>query len=286
MKIPNLPVEIIRYYAEPPPQRKLMLTCNVTNSASFDICILDAWVRVEALNGLLLTEGRIFQAMHNRVDPAIIPAGKQGLGAFHIELPTQVIYYIEQRRAGGDVQFKLSSRVFVSEVVATNDPATLKPPYETQFGNTGSGYLDYLIPQSEWIKLLKGLAWSELEILELPMGRLRTVPPLARALERFTDAQQNYRNGDWEETMLNCRKAFEAIVQDATGEHNMSKAHQVYVSLLGEGEKTERFDKLAKQLGDFLQLGRHENPIHLSIKRADAELSLILTGALLTYLSQ
>lgn len=286
MKIPGLPVEIIRHYAEPPPQRKLVLTCNVTNSASFDICILDTWIRVEALNGLLLTEGKIFQAMHNRVDPAIIPAGKQGLGAFHIELPTQVIHHIEQRRAGGDVQFKLSSRVIVSEVAASNDLATLKPPYETQFGNTGSVYLDYLIPQSEWVKLLKGLAWSELEILELPTGKLRTVPQLARALERFTDAQQNYRNGDWEETMLNCRKAFEAIVQDVTGEFNMSKAHQVYVSLLGEGEKTERFDKLAKHLGDFLHLGRHENPIHISIKRADAELSLILTGALLTYLSQ
>lgn len=272
--------------AEPPPQRKLVLTCRLTNSASFDICIVDSWIRVEALDSLLLAEGRNFLVMYNRVDPAIIPTGKQGLGAFHIELPAQVIHHIEQRRAGGDVKLRLSSRVIVSQVSGQGDAAILKPPYETQFGDASLGYLDYLIPQSEWIKLLKRLGWSELEILELPIGRLRTTAPLARALERFNDAQQNYRNGDWEATMLNCRKAFEAIVQDATGELNMGKAHQAYISLLGEGEKTERFDKLAKYLGEFLHLGRHENPIHVSIKRADAELSLILTGALLTYLSQ
>jgi len=286
MKVPNLPVAIIEHHAEPPPKRKLKLTCRVTNPASFDICIVDAWIRAEASNGLLLAEGRIFQSMHNRVDPAIIPAGKHGLGAFHIELMAQVIHHIEQRRAGGDVKLVLSSRVLVSEVSASSDAVILKPPYETQFGDGGSGHLDYLIPQSEWLKLLKSLAWSELEILELPTGRLRAVRPLARALERFEDAQQNYRNGDWEETMLNCRKAFEAIIQDVTGELDMSKARQVFVSLLGEGEKTERFDKLAKHLGDFLHLGRHENLPHISIKRADAELALLLTGALLTYLSQ
>ena len=284
MKVSDLPVTVTSHYAEPTPKRKLKLECRVSNPASFDICILDAWLRAEALNGLLLAEGRLFQSMYNRVDPAIIPAGKYGLGAFHIDLEPQVIHHIEQRRAGGDVKLVLYSRVLVSEVCVSNGIGTLKPPYETRFGDGNMGYFEYLIPQSEWLKLLKSLAWSELEILELPKSRLRAIQPLARALERFEDAEQNYRNGDWEETMMNCRKAFEAIVQDAIGDLNMSKAHQVFVSLLGEGEKTDRLDKLAKSLGDFLHLGRHENLPRISIKRADAELALLLTGALLTYL--
>lgn len=286
MKMPDLPITVIEYHAEPPPKRKLELTCNVTNPAAFDICILDAWVRVEALDGLILAEGRLFQSMHNRVDPAIITSGKQGLGAFHIDLPTMVIHHIEQLRAGGDVKLRFSSRVLVCEVLTLNAVTILKPPYETQFGDKGLGYFEYLLPQSEWLKLLKSLSWSELEILELPSSRLRVIPSLGRALKRFEDAQQNYRNGDWEETMMNCRKAFEAIIQDVSGELDMSKAHQVFVSIIGPGEKADRFDKLAKSLGDFLHLGRHETHPHISIRRADAEIALLLTGSLLAYLGQ
>lgn len=284
IQVPNLPVIIQRIYAEPPPRRKLKLECSVTNPAPFDICILDAWVRLEALNGLLVAEGKIFQSMHARVDPATIPAGKYGLGAFHVELPAPVIHHIEQRRGGGDVKLVFSSRVLASEIYASNDIAMLKPPRETQFTDGGSGFLEYTIPQSEWVKLLKGLGWSELEILEIPSNRLRVVPHLAKALERLEDAQQNYRNGDWEETLMNCRKAFEAIVQDFSGEPDMGKAREAFASILGEGEKAERFDKLAKSLGDFLHLGRHETGV--SIKRSDSEFALLLTGALLTYLGQ
>ena len=286
MRVSSLPISIVDLYAERPPRRKLELTCRVTNPASFEICILDAWIKVEALDGLKLAEGKLFQSMHKRAGPAIIPPRENGLGAFHIDLPAQVLQHIEERRAGGDVKLLLSSRVLISEVLVVNDSKTLGAPFETEFGNAGSGRFEYLIPQSEWIKVLKRLAWSELEILELPSSRLRSVPPLARALGRFEDAQECYRRGDWEESMLNCRKAFEAIVQDASGESDMRKAHQVFVSIIGEGDKAEHFNNLAKSLGEFLHLGRHENLPYISIKRADSELALLLTAALLTYLGQ
>lgn len=286
MKIPSLLINVQGLYADQPPRRQLVLTCEITNSAPFDICILDAWVKVEALNGLKLTEGKLFQSMHNRVDPAIIPQREAGLGSFHIDLPPQVLQRIEEQRAGGDVKLFISSKVLVSEVFPVNNIKALGVPFETEFKNAGSGRFEYVIPQSEWIKLLKNLAWSELEVLELPTSGLRSVPHLFRALERFKDAQECYRRGGWEESMLNCRKAFEAIVQDATGENDMGKTHQVFMSIIGEDEKAKRFDRLAKSLGEFLHLGRHENLPHISIKRADSELALLLTGALLTYLGQ
>lgn len=285
MSIPHLPIAVFEHFTERPPKRKLKLGCHVTNPASFNICILDSWIRVEAFN-VVLAEGRIFQHLHTKVNPAIIQPGKEGLGYLHIELPAQVLQSLEGKRAGGDVTLAFYSQVLVSEVSPAEHAAALKPPYETQFdgkGGTG-GRVEYHIPQSEWLKILKGLGWSELEILEIPSTQLRSSPLLARALERFEDAQQNYRNGDWEETMMNCRKSFEAIVRDGSGELDMSKIHKVFVSILGEGEKTDRFDKLAQALGGFLHLGRHENPIHNSIKRVDAELALLLTGAMLRYL--
>jgi len=182
MKIPNLLINVQELYADQPPRRQLVLTCNITNSASYDICILDAWVKVEALNSLKLTEGKLFQSMHNSVDPAIIPQRKDGIGSgsFHIDLPPQVLQRIEEQRAGGDVKLFISSRVLVSEVFPVNNVKVLGVPFETEFENAGSGRFEHVIPQSEWIKLLKNLAWSELEVLELPTSGLRQARGLGR----------------------------------------------------------------------------------------------------------
>ncbi len=286
IKIPALPITVVNLYAHQPPRRLLEIYCNISNPTSFDICILDAWVNIASLGGLKIAEGKIFQTMHNRVDPAIIPAGKTGQGAFNIALPADVIKYIEERRAGGDVKLWVSSRVLVSRVITVNDVKTLEVPFETQFINGGSGRFEHVIPQSEWIKILKNLLWSELEVLEIPLSRIRSIPLLARAVSRFEDAQECHRRGDWEESMLNCRKAFEAIVQDATEQSNMKKANQALILIMGEGAKADRLNELAKSLGNFLHLARHENLPDITIKRADSELALLLTGAMLSYLGQ
>jgi len=266
--------------------RKLELECQIANPTQCDICILDAWVEVETLNGLKLAEGKLFKAMYNKVDPAIIPLGEKGLGSFNIQLPAQALHDIEERRVDGDVKLIFSSRVLVAKVNKVNDIKILEIPFEMFFGNSGNGRFEYLIPQSEWIKLLKNLHWSELELLELPASRLRIIPVLARSFSRFEDAQNCFRQLDWEETMLNCRKAFEAIVQDVSGVSDMRKSREVIISLVGEGDKAKRINELAKSLSNFLHLGRHENPPNISIKRSDAELALHLTGALLSYLGQ
>lgn len=286
MKVPRLHISIVELRAERPPKRQLEISCNITNPASFDICIVDSWVKVEALNGLKLAEGRLFHSVHNRVDPAIIAARSDGLGAFIIELPAVILHHIEERRAGDDIKLVFSSRVLVSEIHTVTGVKVLGVPFETSFGNRHGDNFEYLVPQSEWIKALKGLGWSELEILELPASRLRCSPNTARALGRFQDAQECYRHGDWEETMLNCRKSFEAIVQDTTGSGEMRKAHQALESIVGEGKKADRLNEMIKALGGFLHLGRHEQLPSTPIKRTDAQLALHLTGGILTYLGQ
>uniref|UniRef100_A0A832M3E1 Uncharacterized protein n=1 Tax=Oscillatoriales cyanobacterium SpSt-402 TaxID=2282168 RepID=A0A832M3E1_9CYAN len=286
MKTLTLPIKVFDFYAEPPPRRQLKIACEITNTASFDICILDAWIIVETLNGLKLAEGKIFQTMHNRVDPAIIPSGKSGLGAIHIDLPVQVLQHIEERRAGGDIKLLLSSRVLVSEVLAVDAVKTLGIPFETGFGSASSDRFEYLIPQSEWIKVLKRLAWSELELLELPVAKIKGTPALTRAVQRFEDAQDCYRRGDWAETMMNCRKAFEATIKDTTGENDLKEASKALEFLIGEARKAEPLNEVVKNLGDFLHLARHEQFPPIPIKPEDARLALHLTGALLAYLGR
>jgi hypothetical protein len=284
MAFSSLPVDIIEVRAEGLPRRQLVFSCHVSNPGELDICILDAWVTVQGVQGLKIAEGRLFHAMHDRVHPAVIKAGDKGLGALVIDLPPIVLRSVEARRAGGDVELLFSSRVLVSNVSMVNEIRTLGTPFETTFAHEHIHYVRYLIPQSEWIKLLKGLSWSELEILELPGSTLRTDPILARALKRFEDAQEGYRRGAWEETLMNCRKFFEAMVQDATGSTDMKKTPQALKVMLGEGEKADRLNNAIREFNQFLHLGRHEQPSHITITRTDAQLALHVTGAFLAYL--
>jgi len=284
MKIPRLPVNINEIRAEGPPKRQLEITCHITNSASFDICILDSWIRIKTSNGINLDEGRLFLCMHNKVDPAIIAPNKEGYGAFYISLSTKVLQDIEEKRAGNDIILNFSSRVLVSEVFKLNGKNILGVPYETDFVDRFNNAFSYLIPESEWIKLLKNLKWSDLEILEFPSAKLRSIPNITRALKRFDNAQLCYWRGDWEETMLNCRKVFEAIVQDITGDKNMKKSQQVIESMVADGEKADCLNNLIIELTKFLHLGRHEQLPSVQIRRADAQLALHMTGSLLSYL--
>jgi len=284
IKIKDLPVHITDIYAEGPPKRQLEISCNIKNPNNFDICILDSWTKISANNGLKLSEGKLFCCMYKRIEPAIIPANDQGIGAFVLQLSTAALKNIEERRAGRDVEISLSSRVLVSEVQIINGNKVLGVPYETAFGNHES--FKYTIPQSEWIKMLRNLEWNELELLELPINKIRAIPSMARAFDRFGDAQLCYRREDWPGTMLNCRKIFEAIVQDETGSEGMGKASQAIKSIMGEGKKADCLDKVIKELGTFLHLGRHEQLSSVSIGWADAQLSLHMAGALLAYLGE
>ena len=113
------------------------------------------------MNGIVLVDGKIFQTMNNRADLAIIPPGKEGMGTFHIDLSPDAMYRIEQGRGGADLRLTFASRVLVSEVHLESNISTLKPPYETDFEIKGTARFEYLIPQSEWIKILRSLAWGQ-----------------------------------------------------------------------------------------------------------------------------
>ncbi len=284
--IPALPVDIIQTRIKGPPQRGLELICRVKNPTSSDLAILVAWITVETLNGLSLGEGWLFHSMHNRVDPAIIRAGDRADGAILIGLPATVLHQIEDRRQGNDIELRISSRVTASIVEQVNDRRILGLPFETSFGQPTNGYLEYRIPQSDWVQNLKTLGWSELEILELPSARLRADPRLGRALGRLEDALECHRRGEWEEAMANCRKAFEAVMLDVSGKDDMRQASEETLrALVGDTPKVVRLNKVISELSKYLHLARHEASEPILVTRADAQLSIHLTAALLDYLA-
>lgn len=267
-----------------PPNRRVELRCEIRNQTHIDICILNAWMRVELLNDVNLAEGSLFYSMHNLVDPATIPAGQQGLGAIVIPLSDNILAHIEKIRTGGDVTFRIYSKLLVSSISKKENMSLLGVPYEAQFENKGSVSVDYTIPQSEWIKILRALGWSELQAFEIPSAKLKAIPGLQRSLDRFNDAQECHRRGDWDESMVNCRKAFEAMIKDATREEDLTKAAQAFAGIIGNEQKADKFNKMVIALGNFLHLARHEQLAPVQMRQTDSLLALHLTGAMLSYL--
>ncbi len=267
------------------PNCQLKLECYVGNPEKFDIYIHDAWVEVSCA-GMNITSGRIFDTYNNAIDPAIISAGGKGLCAFHISLSSSILQKIEEKRSGGDILLSFNSRVLASKVIQLNDEKILAVPFETAFGMHNTGTFGHHIPQSEWVKLLRASGWSEIELIEIPFSKIKNMPQLARASARFKDAEECFRRGDWEGTMMNCRKIFESIVQDTIKENDLSKSSEAYEAIINNEKKSKSFNEIVKSLSSYLHLGRHENMPSIQIRRIDAELALRLSGALLTYLAQ
>lgn len=180
---------------------------------------------------------------------------------------------IENRRNGGDLQLHIDSRVLFASAV--EGPAGLKavltPPIEGRFSSGPLGdRIEYRIPQSEWVTLLRQLEWADIELVELPLELLRSDPRLARARERLRDAQTALGRGDWESVLQSYRKAWEAAAMAVTGEIDHQSALPRLKERFGDGLKAERLNAIAIELGRFLHLGRHEQAEGVTFDRANA----------------
>jgi hypothetical protein len=285
MAVTPLRLKIVEVRAERPPRRQLEMRCHVENRGASAICILDAWLKISVFQDLHIAEGRLFYPEDNRVAPASIQAKATGQGIIVIELPPPVPQRIERRRAGpNDLLLGMRSRVRVSEVSAETTGHLLQVPFETCFTDGQGDYFEHRIPHSVWVRLLRDLEWSELELVEIPTMKLRTHPDMARALEFFAVAQECYRSGLWPDCVVNCRKVIEAMVKEVTGKDNMKEALKAIEALIGEGPKAVQLNDLLRSFNGFLHLARHPQLPPVEIQPNDATLVLHVTGAILSYL--
>lgn len=281
MDYPRISTTITQCQASGLPLRRLELRCKIFNKSKFSVCVLDAWISITTKSGLTIAEGKIFTMYHALANLAAIEPGQFGTGVITIQLPASVLRCIEEQRSGSDLDIFIDSRVLVCEVRQINQEVTIGQPRETRLGEER---LEYHIAQSEWIKHLKMLAWSEIELIEMPARNLQTRSNIMRALDRFNVASDCYRRGMWDETLLNCRKSFEALIKDTAGSDDMTHGLEAINSLVPDGQKAEKINDIIKSLAGYLHLGRHEKFPDLKITRYDALLVLHLTGALLAYL--
>ena len=279
-KIVPISLAISRIQPHGLPNRRLEVLCNVSHSGSLPLCLLDAWLQVVTGKGVPVAEGRLFYPLHSLIDAALWDPNQRYQGHLVIPLNSETLARIEEERAGTDLTFRIESRVRLCAVVQQGTEQLLGVPYETRFADG-----QYTIPQSDWIKILRGLNWSELDLLEIPSAAISASPNLARAYKRLEDGQNFYRRGDWEEAMSNCRKAFEALIKDTAGKDDLSQGLDAFTRLINQKDKAEQINALVKTFTQFLHLARHEQHPAVPITRGDAQLAIQVTASTLGYIA-
>ncbi len=263
------------------PNRQLQLGLRFRNPLEIAITILDAWFSVSSIGGMEIAQGRLLRTHGSQVD-----SREESYAELVVPIYPSTLQHIETRRAGGDVDLRISSQVLICQIQENNGALIMSDPSQTYFDQRSRGHFEYKIPQSDWIKLLASMQWSELELIEMPSRNMRALPIPARAIKRFEEAQHHYRQGHWSETMASCRIAFEALVKEVTGKDNLAQALLALNQLLGENPKTDCLDKLISGFSPFLHLARHEQQPPVPIGPAEATLALRVTGSILAYIGE
>lgn len=283
-----LVLTILRHQPHGAPQRNLELSCHITHAAPYPLCLLDSWIQIEGSNGLRIAEGRLLYTLHSQIEGALLWPNRQTLATLAIPLSPAVLQAVEDQRAGTDFTMRISSRVRICKSVArVHELETLGVPFETFLcSHQHQDHVEYKIPQSDWIKVLRGLSWSELDLIEIPTRARSHASQLTRAFKRLDDALDYYRRGDSEEAMSSCRKAFEALIKDTTGTDNLSQAQAAFAALIADAEKARLLNELVKTFTPFLHLARHEQASPIKIEPKDAMLALHITASVLSYLGK
>ena len=281
----RLLLRIVQYRGEGPHRRRLKLTCAISNPDPTPICLLNTWMSVQTKDGLRLDEGTLFHMEHALAYPPVVRQGSESTGIITVDLPAPILNALEQRRRGGDLEIRVSSRVLVCQVLGDEEQGAFGWPVQSLFESGMTGEVEHTIPQSEWIRLLREMGWSEMQLLELPSRGLRSDARLARALKRLEDAQDCHRRGLWAESVANCRKVFEAVVKDVSGQDSMDHALEVIQGFVVDPIRAEKINEISLALSSFLHLARHEKFPEVVITPSDSMFALQMSTGLLAYLA-
>jgi hypothetical protein len=217
----------------------------------------------------------------------------KGQAILTIPLDVYQLRQIEEQRVG-DISLKFD---FTFEFVKHYPVARNKPPspiekFETQFAS-----MEVKIPRSEWIdKVLPPLGYGKIYLVEVPTAERAIGKLIPGALEEFQKAQQQMLLGDYNKTLGHLRNALEilsnAVKYEGTprdGKTSPSFADKIdylFDVLPGAptGFRRENLTRMCKDLYGFTSPPEHPSSPHF--KRDDAEMTMLTTIAVLSYMGK
>lgn len=271
--------------AEAPPDRRLIFELELRNSTPNPLVVLRSDVRV-AINNVQVADGDLLRVHFALVSPAILAPGQEHAPAeFNVPLSREALSLIEERRAG-DVTYAIDAYLRVAPVIEGETSTLGVPRGANLIARFGNSFVRDRIPQSQWLELLRNMGWDETLMVELPYKRSGRPHPVA--LQRWEEAVEHYRSGDWEDTLAACRRVFEMLALEKSPEDSVHPDMRRLREWFDPSKKGDHLNEMLKKFADFLHLGRHQQaPISgIKIAREDAMLALSMTAAILRYVSK
>jgi hypothetical protein len=148
-------------------------------------------------------------------------------------------------------------------------------------------YSYFKVPQSEWVKTLKDLGYGDFVLCEIPLRGVPVRVGLKKALAHLEDAWEHFSNGNDEETLMSCYKAFEFLAKQVKMTDPNQQAFEKILAGIEDEKKRKRLELLMGYVCRFFALSRHEEGQEtVSFNRKDSEYAVILAQATLAYLAK
>lgn len=149
-------------------------------------------------------------------------------------------------------------------------------------------YSSFEVAQSKWIKTLDSLGYGDYFLIEIPLKGAPGRRGMQKAVEHLKAAREHFEEGNDDETLGSCFKAFEYLAKKSkSGTRPDQNAFEKMLANVRDGEKRRRLTMLMRELCNFLTSGRHEPGIEgVMIEERDSEYALVLSQATLNYLAK
>lgn len=210
---------------------------------------------------------------------------------FQFPLNLELINRIEKARKGGlpfQLQYEVQIATYENISLTTAKGEKIEKLFVSGF-ETGQGYVQFTIEQSQWVnKVLGKLGHNSYKLVEIPAINQIIPDEYKISLAEFDEAQRFFLNGDYDKTVAHCRAALDPF----GGKTNLPKLKE-FVKSKSEfewatkvTEATEEWlDKIIRATSAFTSKTHHAPSIgHFS--RTEAEIVLMITTGIIAYIGK
>lgn len=276
-------VRNVEYRAYGPPNRGLSFELEVDNRIDQPLVVLGDWTKCRFLT-TTVAEGQMVKVYYSG-GYAIVEEDGCRLD-IRVPLSRETLEYVEDRREGESLDYELNVDLYVATAIK-DDESSMGVPWTINLAESQHEYsIEGTIPQSRWLELLERTGWEETLLVEIPARRLRHRSP--EAMNRYREALNHHRRGNWRKSLAACREVFEALAwrytDDEATEPDMPKLRNYFP----DNRKGDTINVTLKELGEFLHLGRHVQNMEekIDIEKKDSVLALNITAGVLRYTSE
>jgi hypothetical protein len=185
--------------------------------------------------------------------------GSKGFWTIGCPLTPYQLQKIEEMRKGRDLFLNVQ---FFCTVTWRNTvpPAAISEvaSVAVRVGGYSDAYCPFEVPQSKWVKAPRELGYGDYFLLEIPLKAVPKRRGMQKAIEHLKAAWEHFEQGNDDETLGSCYKAFEYLAKKNKFPHPDQNAFEKLLGAIPEEGKRRRLKMLMHDLCQFLTLGRHE----------------------------